>query len=665
MMKNLLLILLLSAFQVSNSFSQGNGFAFGKATYKELDMVRYEKDTSAVAVILSEFGEAYIEDDNNYAQVPRNSPFFNLLYEYHVKIKVLKQEGVDEATVIIPLYKSDDGRKEEIRVIKASSFNIENGSMKETKLEAKDIFSEVTNKRWSQKKFAIPNVRVGSVIEYQYTLESPFIYNFHSWTFQNELPKTKSEFWATIPANCHYNTTLKGFLNLSMQENELIKQCFYQGKADCSRFKYAMLDVPAFKEEDYMTAKSNFLAAINFELSEVRHFDGRVERFTKDWQSADSELRTNEKFGVQIKKGKDIVDDHIELAVLGETDSLAKAKKIFEFVQLWYSWDEVFGIFSEFGIKKAFDTKKGNVGDINLTLIAALRQAGFNVEPVILSTRQNGFPIEIHPVITDFNYVIAKLNLNDKVILLDAVDDFMPFGTIPVRCLNGKGRVLGDKHSYWLELKPSVKMKKYCAFNLKLEKDGIIHGTIQNTYYGYEAIDKRKEIASFKNEKEYLQDVKNKAVRYQLNNLEIVNGDDSSKELIEKFEIRMEGNVEADYLFFNPFLDQKLKENPFKSGLRLYPVDYGAPIDWSMMVLLEYSDDFELTELPERVALGLPNAGGRYLFGVQNTGNKVSVNNVLNINRTLYTAEEYHYLKELYNRVIQVQNSDLVFKRKK
>lgn len=637
----------------TSSFSQDNSFPFGQATYRDLDMVLYEKDTSAVAVVLHEFGEAYIEDDNDY----------NLLFDYHVKMKILKQQGVEEATIIIPLYKSG-GSIEKVRSIKASSFNLESGSMRETKLDIKNVLVEKTNKNWDQQKFAIPNVRVGSVIEYQYVLESPFIFNFRTWNFQSDLPKAKSEFWATIPATYTYNTTLKGFLDLSKNDSKVIRDCFYKGLADCTRSKYVMLDVPAFKEEEFMTAKSNFLSAINYELSEVKHFDGRVEKFTKDWKSADLELKTNEKFGLQIKRGKDIVDDHVELALLGETDSLLRAQKIFDFVKGWYTWDEVYGIFSEFGIKKAFDTRKGNVGDINLTLIAALKYAGFNVEPLILSTRANGFPIELHPVITDFNYVIAKLNLGGKTILLDAVDDFMPFGTIPIRCLNGKGRVIGDKQSYWLELKPPVKLKKFTSYNLKLGEDGIIKGTLQNAYYGYEALDKRKEIASFTSEKEYFQNLKDKATGYQILNSEIVNGDDSSKELIENFEVEMEGDADADYVLFNPFLDQKLKENPFKSSVRVYPVDYGAPIDQSLSISFEYPATFELAELPEKAALVLPNGGGRYLFGIQNLGNKVMVNSLLNISKPLYSSEEYHYLKELYSRMIQVQNSDLVFKRK-
>jgi hypothetical protein len=106
-------------------------------------------------------------------------------------------------------------------------------------------------------------------------------------------------------------------------------------------------------------------------------------------------------------------------------------------------------MYSESGIKKAFDNKTGNVGDINLSLIAALKYANLDVEPMMLSTRDNGLVTEIYPVITEFDYVVAKLNIGDKVYLLDATDQYYPFGLVPVRCLNGKGRVMGNKESYW------------------------------------------------------------------------------------------------------------------------------------------------------------------------------------------------------------------------
>ncbi len=641
------------------SFAQEHGFPFGQVTYRELGIKVYDKDTSAIAVVLNEFGEAYIDNgDNN-----------NLLFEYHAKIKILKKAGTAQANFEIPLQKSN-GREEKIMDVQASSFNIENGSMKEVKLDVKNIFKEERNKFWNLQKFAIPNVREGSVIEVKYTLESPFIYNFRTWLFQSEIPKVQSEYWATIPGNYTYNILLRGFLKLSTTESELVKECFTPGggmKADCSRSKWAMKDIPAFVEEDYMTASSNFISAINFELSEIRYFDGRTDKITKEWKDAEKELKDDAKFGVQIRRGKDIVDGSVDQLILGETDPLVKARKIYDFIRYWYRWNDVYGKYSEFGIKKAFDTKIGNVGDINLSLIAALKYAELDCEAMLLSTRPNGSVTELYPILSDFNYVVAKLNIGDKVYLLDATDDFVSFGLLPERCLNGKGRVFGGRESYWYDIKPAEKEKTLSVFTLVLDSAGIMRGTMQYTYMGYRAASQRSLLNTFSSEQEYIDDMQKKMSSTSIKHFEFQNADDLKKPLVLKLEVEIEAfdNLNTNSFLFNPFLVDRWERNPFKSSERLYPVDFGAPLEQILVFSLTYPDKFQIDELPQKVALALPNNGGRYIFDTQQLGNRFTMNHSLQISKTIFTSEEYHYLKELFNRVIQVQQADLVFERKK
>jgi hypothetical protein len=636
------------------AFGQDHSFPFGQATYRELEMKTYDKDTSATALVLNEFGEAYIQDGDDY----------NLIFEYHVKIKILKQDGLSEATIEIPLYKSDTG-EEKLKSYNASFFNIENGSLKETKLDAQNVFQEKSNKRWNTIKMAMPNVRLGSVIEYQYKIESPFIYNFRPWSFQGKLPKLRSDYLALIPANYNYNITLRGFLELSKNENRLIKQCFYQGKADCSELKFSMVDVPAFIEEDYMTAKSNFLSTLNFELSEVRYFDGRTVKYTEEWHDADIRMQRHEDFGIQLRKGKDVFKDQLEVLAKSDADSAAKARNVYNFIRDRYQWNGNQGSFCENGIKKTFEERKGNVSDINLSLVAALRYVGVNADPVILSTRENGSPIEVHPVLSDFNYVIAKVTLNSKTYLLDATDDFSAFGTIPIRCINGKGRVMNEKGSYWIELKPTDKEKISSNYSLVLSENGTLSGAVQKQYSGYEAITKRKEIAAIGSEEEYINSEKKRKNDFSITKMELVNVDNIEKPLIEKYEFEMKEflDLKSDLFLFNPFIEGKIK-NPFKSSERSYPVDFGAPVEEAITVTLTYPETFDIAGTPEKVALSLPNAGGRFLFGTQSLANKITMSNNLTVTRTVYSSQEYHYLKELYNRMVQVQESDWVFKRR-
>lgn len=52
------------------------------------------------------------------------------------------------------------------------------------------------------------------------------------------------------------------------------------------------------------------------------------------------------------------------------------------------------------------------------------------------------------------------------------------------------------------------------------------------------------------------------------------------------------------------------------------------------------------------------------MFEGRNLGNKFSLNHTLSIRKTVFSSTEYHYLKELFSRILQVQNSELIFKRK-
>lgn len=653
------LFLVISLVVLSGQLSaQNNGFAFGRISLKDLQTQSYAADTSAFAVVLNEFGEAYFDDlrDNN------------LVFEYHAVIKILKKEGLRLGDVVVDLRRQDN-LKDLLRSAKATTYNFENGSLRETVMDPKSVHTVKVNDYWDEVKFAIPNVRVGSIIEFSYVTETPFIFNFKSWEFQSEIPKVRSEFWATIPANYLYNITLRGFLPLSKNENTLIKDCFTPGggaKADCSRYKLVIDKVPAFIEEDYMTARSNFISKVNFELSEIVYFDGRKDRITKEWRDAEQELRTSDRFGQQLKRGKSVVDEEIDALLASESDPLKKAQKIYAFMQGWYNWDELYGKYSELGIKKAFDQRKGNVGDINLSLVAALRYAGIEADPVLLSTRANCLPTDIHPVLSEFNYVIAKANIADKEYLLDATDDFLPFGTIPERCLNGKGRVFSEKTSYWYDLKSPVRARERSLVNLKIGTDGIVKGSIERVYTGYDAVDTRKEIFAAGSDDNYFKKLKTDHKGIDLTGCKVDNPDDLNKPVTVRLEFEWScyDDVQAQNFLFNPFVFNRITQNPFRSNERLYPVDFGTPQERTLMMTLEYPQEFQPAELPAKVGISLPNASARYGFEIKNEGNKITMQSYLTIAKPVFTSDEYHYLKELYAQIVANQQAELLFKKK-
>jgi hypothetical protein len=650
MKKTLLLFLFLSLTLMG--IAQENGFPFGGASRTELQMNKCEFDSTAAAMVLDEFGEAYFDEGK-------------LLFEYHAKIKILTKEGVKHGDFRIPLRKNESN-KEEIVKIKAVTHNLVAGKIEWSEMDRKTVFFE-TNSRYADfAKFALPNVKVGSVIEVAYTIKTPFILNFWPWEFQSEIPKVRSEFWAKIQGNYQYNIALRGFLKLSKNESNLVYSCFNFGidKADCVLYKYAMDNIPAFKEEEYMTAKSNFIAAINFELKEIQYFDGRVDKVTREWKDVEDELMENSDFGSQLKKAKSLAQDVISGVINPDSSDLHKVKKIYSWVRDHYSWNEQVRLYSEFGVKKAWESKVGNSADINFILWGFLESAGLTPHPVILSTRSNGNPVaDLYPVLSDYNYVVISVEVMGVVYLLDATEKFMPFGLLPIRCLNGKGRMLAKKKSDFVDLSATKgKQRRFTNISLKLDEVGNFKGTVFLSYSEYDAAARREEISVLSKKEELLQFVQKEWPSVEMKSYSNENLLDVEKPLIEKLEIEFNAELEKPKLIYlNPFLTDRWNENPFKSNERTFPVDFGTPFQKVMSLAIELPSGYKLDELPKSIALGLPSDGGRFTLASNKTDKLFTLRSTLMLNKAVYNSEEYHYLKELFSRIIQMEQADLVF----
>ncbi|MGN6638249.1 MAG: DUF3857 domain-containing protein, partial [Mucilaginibacter sp.] len=281
-----LLLLIITIFVSTAAFSQD--FNFGDVDYQALDMQKYDKDTSAHAVVLNEHGLCRI--------AATNSDEVRLEYSYHAKIKFFDDKEFErEGTIEIPVYSSDGQVYEEVTSIKGITYyKDDKGQVQQVELDPKKIYREKRNKHVTIIKFAMPALRKGCVIEIKYEIESPYVYNFHQWLFQDYIPKINSKYEAHIPGFWTYNISLRGFLKLTENKATLERGCFSYGgaSADCTYLEYGMKDVPAFVEEDYMTASKNYQSGIYFELTEYQNLrTGGKEKFSKEWKDVDYSLK--------------------------------------------------------------------------------------------------------------------------------------------------------------------------------------------------------------------------------------------------------------------------------------------------------------------------------------------------------------------------------------
>ncbi|WP_428331173.1 DUF3857 domain-containing protein [Mucilaginibacter sp.] len=659
MRKTLLFLLLITAL-----FSRvgAQDFKYGAVTREQMDMKSYAKDTSAHAVVLQEFGKSRIDvggDDN-----------IKLQYLYHVKIKIFDSKAFDKGTVEIPVYNNSDADSfEDVQDIKGVTYYLDdNGTTQKVELENKKIYPVKENKHWAIYKFALPGIRNGCVIEYTYKIESPYFENFHAWHFQADIPKIYSEYEVHIPAFWTYNASIKGFLKLTKNTSDVETSCFstHGASCDCSHIVYGMGDIPAFVEEDYMTSSKNFSSTINFELVEYTSpYDGSKHKITKEWRDIDYQLKNEIYFGNQLKR-KGLLKDRVASIIAGKTDDISKARAIYTYWQKWFKWNESRGIYSE-NISKAFDTHSGSDADINLSLVTALSTAGLNAETVLLSTRDNGMLNTLYPVLGDFNYVVAKVNIGDQSYLLDATDPMLPFGVLPFRCLNDKGRVFSlDKPSYFMDLNLPQKEKSTYTYDFTLHEDGKLTGKMVNYSVGYEAYKKRVAIRKFNSTDEYVENLNEKFPKMKILKSEILNLDSLDLPLGEIYEVEIDlyNKTGANKITFNPFFMKRIITNPFKLAERSYPVDWGMPSDDRFILTIHLPAGYTIETPPQALSLSMPDNGGKFLTYYEPEDNGFKFSNVIQFNKSIYSSEEYPYLKELYNKIIQSEKSEMIFKKK-
>ncbi len=646
----LLLLLLFFQFTIGQSDQE----RFVMPTLSERNMQQYEKDTTANAVVLYEKGE-------NFVDVVKNR--VRLVKKYYTRVKIFNREAFDKATIKIPIYKGKEVR-EHVTNIKAITHN----GGRQVHLSDSKVFTEDINERWSQVVFTMPDIKEGSIIEYEYTLESPYFFNFNGWEFQSDIPKVYSEFHAKIPANYRYNRILIGYLNLDVNDSSVKKSCFHpEGlirAADCEVLTYAMKDIPAFVEEEFMTARSNYLSSIKFELSEYMSFSGEKTVYTKTWKAVDREFKNDKEIGRQLRKAK-FFENKLPSDIFQIENSLERAKAVYKHIKGHYTWNGKYSIFTNTNVKQAYDSKTGSVADINLSLINALLAADIKTEMIALSTRRNGLPTKLHPVISDFNYIIGKATIDGREYLVDATDPLLPFGMVPFRCLNSYGRAMDFKNeSYWHDIhaKGTSAKNVYAQFNIG--EDFSLTGNVNQLNTGYNA--KRKRAALRKgDEDDYLGQLEDSYDNLEIESYENGNLENLDKPLKEVFKVLIEPDGTIDKLYFSPFLFTAFETNPFKLEERKYAVNFGYRKSYSYQCTLFIDESLEVVSLPKNEAYGLPDNGGSVKFLVQQTGNKITLNYKFSLLKSQYGPSEYAGLKEVFGHVSRIQTKlPIVIKKK-
>ncbi|MBV7531482.1 transglutaminase domain-containing protein [Chitinophaga sp. sic0106] len=644
----------------------GSKMKFGKVEPAEFN-VSFDKDTGAHAILISEIGSSTFDTYKGD---------LCLMYRVHRRYKVVDKAGFDYGEVSISLDKTSRGM-EEVNKIKAASYNLENGQIVASNLSSKDIFTEKVDEVGEIKKFAIPGVKAGSIIEYSYVITYPVWELIPTWKFQHSIPTLWSEYTVAIPEFTRFMRVGQGFITFDVNTKRDYRTTFSfryepQGNTGASQnatmtsnvteYRLAAKDVMPIRPESFITSVNNYVAQIKFQLAST--IIGGVEtNFSNTWPKLMEELNKNQEFGAAMEKNNNFMDNTTNEIIKGATTEEDKARRIFNWVKsnIICTDDRALGTTQK--LKTTLTSKKGAVSDINLLLVGLLRRANLNAYPVILSTRDHGY-VSFYPLMSSFNYVIAIVEVDGTQIKLDASHPMLGFNKLMPETYNGDARIV-DGIGTAITISPdSLKEIAITTISMERSAEGAFVGKFQKrpTYlqsYDIRNAIKNKKLNGYKEslQKAYGEDI-------EITNTTVEDLDSLDGSVLVDYDFKMNNAGDEDILYIKPMMGEEYKHNIFKSEDRKFPVEMNAVMDEIYTLNLTVPEGYVVDELPKSSIVKFNDDEGIFQYLIQEAGGRIQMRSRIKFTKATFLPEDYASLREFYDVVVKKQAEQIVLKKK-
>lgn len=621
---------------------------WGEVSRDALEMERYPADSNAAAVILSDVGNARFRFNGEVE------------FERHVRIKILNEGGYDWGTVALTYFDAD--RIQRIKDVEGQTFVLNDaGEVERHELDGDDIFEEELDEKREQIRFTLPNLEAGAVIEYSYKLRSK-TFRIPSWEFQRSEPTLYSEYNVRIPEILRYVTLSRGTLDFDVQESD-----WTQGsRGSVKEMRWVMKDVPALREEPYMTTPDDYRSTLQLQVSAVLNPRTMTvaTRILSTWPDAAEGLLQADYFGADLGSDRD-VRKQAEALVRGANEEAEKMQAIYDYVRTEISWDGRKRHLLSSDLDDVLEAKSGSSADVNLLLTSMLQEIGLKAHPVLTSTRDHGRMYTAYPIMDQFNYVLTAVQVDGTWRLLDATEKDCPASLLPKRALNREGWLVREDKPAWLAVPAPTTDHHKVFINAELTEDGTITGTVNANESGYSALSRRGQLRDGDAATVIDAQVLDGVTEVTVEQAEVTNLDAIEKPLkmSAQFEAPAAAQAAGDFIYVSPFLAMRESENPFQLKDRSFPVDFGHPQRTTFTLTLKLPDGYTVTETPSNAGVELPEKAGSFARVTQTAGNRIMMRAALQLSKPVFEPSQYSGLRDFFDRVVAAQAEQIVLQR--
>ena len=464
---------------------------FGKPTKEEMQMTTYEAEPDAEAVVLCRLTDVeYSIQQTGYL----------VDYREKVRIKVLKPSGVRYAKVVVPFLKNtpidnrnssskkvlkvdatdnnsvsssfeeqagamttadlDRYSEESVEDVKATAYNLQGSKVVKSVLKKGAFVETKIDDQHCQVEFTVPDVKEGTVIEYEYTLHSELFWLLHDWFAQCEIPVVYAKLDMNIPRYLLFNLEEHGV-------QRLITSC----ESGTMRFKLesdplaAQTVVPSnhyisvgrnlkgMKQGNGVWSMQDNCAGITALLKHYSMRGAAVVDYTRTWEQIDEMVLKSDDLGKQLQEHSPLAAELKETKIEEIADMRQRAEAVAKLVLSKVEWNGRYEM-SPANTEETLKNGGGSNVDINMLLLQSLQDVGLNAAPVMLRMRNQGVLTMDYPSVQKYTTFIVGVVLPQGNLYLDASSADGHFNALPELLQVEKARlVLKDKKCQWVKLK--------------------------------------------------------------------------------------------------------------------------------------------------------------------------------------------------------------------
>jgi hypothetical protein len=381
------------------------------------------------------------------------------------------------------------------------------------------------------------------------------------------------------------------------------------------------------------------------------------------WPKLYEDLMKDEDFGSGLDKNNGYMGDVVESLTAGITSDTAKARRIYNYVRLNFSCTDHSGLYMDKSLKTTFSSRNGSETDINLLLVAMLRKAKLDANPVILSTRQHGITYSMYPLVNKFNYTVASVNTSTGTYFMDASLFYLGFGRLDSRCYNGHARVMSPDIPA-ISFDADSLLENKTTYVMLIGDSGVIKGSFEQRPTYFESCRMREKIKEKGKEEFFKPFAKEFSMETTVSNGEIEDLDDNEIPLKIRYDFVMKPEADG-ILYINPMFSEAQRNNPFKSQERLYPVEMSNTYDEVYTLNMTIPDGYEVDELPKPAIVKFNETDGVFQYLIQKSENQIQLRSRVKLNKATFLPAEYNSLRDFFDMVVKKQSEQIVLKKTK